>query len=175
MALIPALFLSMFFVILAVVIAITVITIGKIGMSFLGSKMKLKKWGLLWIPLVGSYYDGVMAGFFIKSHKKLWPVIFLISRMIPALCYIVLVIYINRPDYHPGPEMDLSDYLGYIIFASLYAEEIATRVIKMIAMLRGKCIKPIAIIVGLFFPDFWSYFMISKVAKNIEVSDNVIV
>ena len=71
--------------------------------------------------------------------------------------------------------MDFSDYLGYAILGSVYIEEIATRVIKMIAMLRGKCSRAIAITIGLFFPDFWSFFMISKVKKNIEDSNNVIV
>lgn len=163
MALIPALFLSMFFVILAIVIIATITFIGKIGMSILSPKIGLKKWGLLWLPFVGSWYDGSIVSHFMNSKKKLWPIVFLVLRIIPALFYLALLWDINFSGHVPGPEMQFSDYVMGIMLLTLVIGDIVIRIIKLIAMLRGKANAVLAVIIGLFFPDFWTYFMISKV------------
>ena len=164
MALIPALFFSIFFLVVIVVIALIAMVINKIGISILASKMNLKNWGFLWLPLGGSYFDGLIAGRFIKLKHNFFPILCFMLRAIPAILYLIFIL-IDAPLSH---EPQFSDYIMYAAIITFIIGEAEIRAMKIVAMCKGKCNVVIAMLIGLFLPDFWSYFMVNKVKNSIS-------
>lgn len=169
MALIPALFLSMFFLIVAAIIIGTIILIGKGGLSMMASRMKLKSWGLLWIPFVGSWYDGMMTGYFLGNRRKRFGGLFLGIRLLELAMYVVILIIPMG-----GPENYADDYAGIAWLLIIVVGELIIRLVKIFAMLKANVNAAVVTIVGLLCPEFWGYATYSKVPKLQEkVSANV--
>ena len=163
MVLLPSIFLSAFFLVLAVLIAAGICLLAKCGLSLLSYKLKIENWKRLWIPFVGSWHDGMLIGRYmgLKPGRNPWKLILTLGRLIPFLVYVVVLIDINIVN-PPIGDANFEGVLMWVFAIDLYIVELLVRVLKTIAMLKSKCGVVKSFIVGVLLPDFWSFFMLGK-------------
>jgi len=138
------------------------ILFNKTGLTILSVKMKLRNYGLLWIPMVGSWYEGTIVGKFIGCANVMRIVYVVLNTISVGLLIAMISI-----DY-TNPCQETVRNIAHI-FAFVFA--IFKSVTRIIGMKKTGFNLAGAICINIFIPHFWSLFMIGKAAeKGLEVN-----
>lgn len=144
----------LFFVMVAIYVAYVVIT--KIGLTICAARMRLRCFGLLWIPGVGSWFEATIVG-------KFWGKGLGVRLFYFCLNIITMILFVAMMSI--PYEMEIQAIVRDIAYAFAILAGIIKGIIRIIAMYRGGFGLAGAICINLFIPFCWSYFMIGKVAN----------
>lgn len=139
-------------VIYYIVMAINTI-IQKIGLSIVSYKMGIRMYGLLWIPVIGSWFEATVVSRFMKKGNGIRILYFSLSLILYAL-YVATYIL----DYTTDLQKTIRD-LMYIFF---FVQLVIKNIIRTIAMKKAGFNIFGALCINFLIPSFWTYFMIGK-------------
>ncbi len=158
MGLLPSIIALSFIMIFMIFICIVLLIIKKIGMTFLAKKLKISSFGLLWIPFLGSLYEGKLMNKFLKYGKGFEIAYFYIMTIIKAIW---LINFFFGPRYN-DPSFDtinsiIGDVASIIILIDI--------VFKSITLKKSGYKTFVSAMISIFLQPFWCYFASNKIKK----------
>ncbi len=142
-------------------IFVTLLIIKRIGMTLLAGKLKIRNYGLLWIPGLAALYDAKIINKFL-DWGKIFEIGYFTIITIAKLTW--LLFFLFGPAYN-DPAFDLYDPIlndtCFIIF-------LIDAVIKSIVLKKNGYKAFISFIIGIFLSPFWYFFAIKKRKKTLN-------
>lgn len=165
MILIPTIVMSAAFVFFLVSIFVILIIIKKIGMTILAKKLNINNCLLLWVPGLGSLYEGKLMNQFLKYGKSFEIAYFLIIT-------IIKIIWLVNFFFGPSYTEDSFDMINSII-NDIWAIIILIDIVFKIITLKNSGYKTlVSSIICIFLQPFWCYFVYTKYRQNL-INNNI--
>lgn len=155
MVLFPIIVASAIFMFFLISIICIVIVVNKVGICIVSARMRLKNYGLLWIPFLGSWYEATVVSKF-YGKKSMRFIYFLLSFLSISLFLLMMAI---------PYEYDIQPIVRDVAYAYALVASIIKAIIRIVAMKRQSVNLGAAICINIFIPYLWSYFMIGKAAN----------
>lgn len=158
MILVPTAIATVIFMFFIIFICLVLLIIKKIGMTVLSKKLNITNYGLLWIPFLGSLYEGKLMNKFFKYGKGFEIAYF---SIITTIKIVWLVNFFFGPSY-----MEDSFDINNAIINDTWAIIVLIDVIfKSIALKKSGYKAFVSTIICIFLQPFWCYFVSSKTKK----------
>lgn len=159
MILVPTAISVVFLMLFLIFILAILFIIKKIGMTILSKKLNISNYGLLWIPGLGSLYEGKLMNKFLKYGKGFEIAYFLVMTTIK-------IIWLINFFFGPSYTEDSFDVINSIITDTISIIFLIDVVFKSITLKKSGYKAFISAIICLFLPAFWCYFVNVKTKKH---------
>lgn len=151
--------LAIFGIIEIVLISLNTIgtIINTVGIMRIANKMKLKKYGLLWVPFVGAWYEGSIEDQLLGIGMVV-RIVYLVKSLL-SFAFVVALFVIN--DSSKMWNMILAANIVWFVVGYVVKGITQTIVMKKLRFnLLG------AICINIFIQPFWSYFIYNNKEKG---------
>ncbi len=156
MVLLPIILASIVLVFIVMFVITVLIVVDKIGLSILSARMGIKRFGLLWIPVVGSWFAATIVGRLLGRNNAIRILYFALNVITMILFSLMMAI---------PYEMDLQAIVRDIAYIFALISAIIKGIIRICAMKKSGFNLAAAICINILAPVCWSYCMLGKVAK----------
>lgn len=139
-------------------IFVTLLIIKRIGMTLLAGKLKIRNYGLLWVPGLAALYDAKIINKFL-DWGKIFEIVYFTIITITKMTWLILMWF--GPSYNE-PSFDMYNSIladtSCIIF-------LIDAVFKSVILKKNGYKAFISFIIGIFLSPFWYFFAIKKQKK----------
>ena len=155
MAFISIFLMGAIFIFIICLILLAILVIQKIGMTLLAKKLNISKYGLLWVPGLGSLYEAKSINKFLDFGKVFEIIYFIIISIIRVvfLCFLLF-----GPNYNENSfdfiSSIISDLFGIIMIFNI--------IFRTMALKKNNYNIICSILIGIFLSPFWCYFASKK-------------
>lgn len=155
MAFISIFLMGAIFIFILSLILLTILVIQKTGMTLLAKKLNIPKYGLLWVPGLGSLYEAKLMNKFLDFGK-------VFEIMYFTLISIIRVVFLGFLLFGPNYNDNSFDLVSSIISDLFGVVMIFNVIFRTMSLKKNNYNIICSILIGIFLSPFWCYFASKK-------------